>query len=288
MKKIISTYGNMNFNKNDLRNLTKDQLIDLLLKEQQKVKPQKKPKKVKQKRKLNGLEWVKKIEDELKSELEKTTAKYNKMREVVIYPIESISMDKFRKEEAVLAGNFKKGSSFVNLFSRRLDGMKGERETVSITLFVEISTNLTTEEKTYGPFETEIPNLSKKDMYKFMVYILMENNFTLLSAQSISKIGCKILTHNKAFFMKHRMGRLKLESYLLSNNRKIKSHGESSCVLDYVWDQVKGKRGFMTYDYDKLKEELYSYASEKPIINTEELIDTVGKRMSFKCIDSWI
>ena len=44
-------------------------------------------------------------------------------------------------------------------------------------------------------------------------------------------------------------------------------------MLDYVWDQVKDKRGFKTYDYDKLKDELYTYASEEPKINTEELTE---------------
>ena len=40
-------------------------------------------------------------------------------------------------------------------------------------------------------------------------------------------------------------------------------------------DQVKGKRGFKNYDYDKLKNELYEFVSEPPMVNTEELIDWV-------------
>ena len=69
-------------------------------------------------------------------------------------------------------------------------------------------------DKTYGPFDVDVPQLSKNDMYKFMVYTLLKNNFTLLSAQEIIKISCKIITHNKRFFMNHAMGGLKLESYL--------------------------------------------------------------------------
>ena len=38
-------------------------------------------------------------------------------------------------------------------------------------------------------------------MCKFMVYKLLENNFTLLLAQEIGKIGSKIITHNKQFFL---------------------------------------------------------------------------------------
>ena len=73
--------------------------------------------------------------------------------------------------------------------------------------------------------------------------------------------------------MKHFMGGLKLESYLLSKQRPIKSYGKNTCVLDYVWDQVRGKKGFKSYDYEKLKTELYSFACKPPMICTEELID---------------
>lgn len=60
------------------------------------------------------------------------------------------------------------------------------------------------------------------------------------------------------------MGRLKLESDLVnSNNKQVKTH-----VIDYVWDQVKGKRGFKTYDYNKLNGETYKYVSEPPMMST--------------------
>ena len=78
----------------------------------------------------------------------------------------------------------------------------------------------------------DVPRLIKYDMYKFMVYALLRNNFTLLSAQEIMKIGCKIIKHNKKFFMNHAMGGLKLESYLLCKQRPIKSHGYNTCVAD--------------------------------------------------------
>ena len=44
-------------------------------------------------------------------------------------------------------------------------------------------------------------------------------------------------------------------------------------VIDYVWDQVKGKRGLKTYDYDKLKNEIYDFVPEGDMISTEELIN---------------
>ena len=45
----------------------------------------------------------------------------------------------------------------------------------------------------------EIPQLSKPDMYKFLMSTLLQNNFTLLSTETISEIGAKITTHNKQF-----------------------------------------------------------------------------------------
>ena len=69
------------------------------------------------------------------------------------------------------------------------------------------------------------------------------------------------------------MGKLKLESYLLSKQRPIKSHGVNTCVIDYVWDQVRGRRGFKTYTYETLKSEIYEYVPEGDKISTNELIN---------------
>ena len=71
-------------------------------------------------------------------------------------------------------------------------------------------------------------------MYKFMVHTLLKNNFTLLSAEEIKSIGCQIITQNVKFFMKHNMGKIKLESYLLCKQRPVKSYGVNTCVIDYI------------------------------------------------------
>ena len=130
---------------------------------------------------------------ELKSETDKITMRYNKLfrkSEVITYPKKYVSIDRLRREETSIASDAKDGSSFVNLFKKRLESIKGNKETVSMTLNVDITdeNENVTEEKTYGPFVTEIPKLSKNDMYKFMVYTLMENKFNPLSGQiSIGK-----------------------------------------------------------------------------------------------------
>ena len=73
--------------------------------------------------------------------------------------------------------------------------------------------------------------------------------------------------------IKHKMGKLKLESYLLNKQKPIIQYGQNTCVVDYVWNQVRGKRGFKKYTYDKLKNEIYSFVCEGEMINTDELID---------------
>ena len=291
---ISDKSNHIDMNKRDLKKLSKLELIKLLLKNK---KPETIDKKNQKKaynhnnlfnddpfpdftitndpfertmNKVHKLNNRTKLVDDAISDRYGALTKSNE--DVIIYPKMNVSLNKFRKEEAKLTKSMRKeGSSFQKLFEKRLDGIEGPQETISITLFVEIKEGLLVVEKTYGPFDMDVPQLSKHDMYKFMVYTLLKNNFTLLSAQEIMKIGCKIITHN--IFMNHVMGGIKLESYLLNKQKPIKSHGKNTCVVDYVWDQVRGKKGFKTYDYEKLKAELYSFAYDSPMISTEELIN---------------
>ena len=71
------------------------------------------------------------------------------------------------------------------------------------------------------------------------------------------------------------MGRLKLESFFLDNKNKIKVRGTDTCVLDYIWHEVKGKRGFKTYTYEKLSNELVEYSSDYPFMSTQEIVDWI-------------
>ena len=129
-------------------------------------------------------------------------------------------------------------------------------------------------EKTYGPFTIEIPkHLSIPDTYKLAMYTLLNKHFHILSGEFISGIGYKLIKLNKNEFKYGKMGSLKLESYLLNKQRPITKHGNNTCVVDYVWDQVRGKHGFKTYTYEKLKKEIYNYVEEGDMINTQELIN---------------
>lgn len=78
------------------------------------------------------------------------------------------------------------------------------------------------------------------------------------------------------------MGRLKLESYFLDNKNKIKVRGPGSCVLDYTWHEIKEKRGFKTYSYDKLSRELswYDETCEFPLLSTLEIVNWITAKHS--------
>ena len=198
----------------------------------------------------------------------------NSMKENIVYKKINVSLSRFRRQEMRMT-DLRKNLPFTTLFEHRIDKYGGRRIRVSVTVFFTIK-NMATHsltEKTYGPYQMSIPRLNLEDMYKFFMYTLLSHNYTPLSAEVISKIGARVITHDPQFFDQHFMAGLKLESYLLSKQRKPKSYGSESCVIDYVWDQVRGKKGFKTYDYNKLKNEIFKYCADPPRMTTKELID---------------
>ena len=75
-------------------------------------------------------------------------------------------------------------TSFQNLFHNRLQQMPGKRERAQITInaVIEHTIGDSTEytDKTYGPFKMEVSKLSKPDMYKFLIYTLLQNNYSFV------------------------------------------------------------------------------------------------------------
>ena len=51
-----------------------------------------------------------------------------------------------------------------------------------------------------------VPKLCQSEMYKFLMYTLLQNNFTVLSTETIAEIGATITTHNEQFFKDHKVG----------------------------------------------------------------------------------
>ena len=125
-----------------------------------------------------------------------------------------VSLQDMRDEELKRArvSKYKKQSSFHNLFHERLEQMPGKRERAQITMntVIEhtIGNRIEYTDKTYGPFKMEVPKLSKPDMNKFLMSTLPQNNFTVLSTETIAEIGATITTHNEQFFKDHEVGAL--------------------------------------------------------------------------------
>ena len=120
-----------------------------------------------------------------------------------------VSLQNMRDEELEQANVSKyiRHTSFQNLFQRRLQRMPGKRERAQITINTVIEHTIGNRkeytDETYGPFKMEVPKLSKPDMYKFLMYTLLQNNFTVLSTETIAEIGATITTHNEQFFKDH-------------------------------------------------------------------------------------
>ena len=171
-----------------------------------------------------------------------------------------------------------KKQSFQNLFHERLEQMPGKRERAQITInaVIEHTIGNRTEytDKTYGPFKMEVPKLSKPDMYKFLMYTLLQNNFKILSTETIAEVGATITTHNEQFFKDHVAGALKLNTFFLDKQFQIKQRGDNTCMVHFVWHNCKGKKGFQKYTYQKLYDEMEVYGSASfPMMSTQELID---------------
>ena len=185
-----------------------------------------------------------------------------------------------RNEELKRArvSKYKQQSSFQNLFHDRLQQIPGKRERAQITInaVIEHTIGNRTEytDKTYGPFKMEVSKLDKSDMYKFLMYTLLQNNFTVLSTETIAEIGATITTHNEQFFKDHVAGALKLNTFFLDKQFQIKQRGDNTCMVDFVWHNCKGKKEFQKYTYQKLYDELEVYASASfPRMSTQELLD---------------
>ena len=191
-----------------------------------------------------------------------------------------VSLQNMRDEELRRArvSKYTRQSSFQNFFHNRLQQMPGKRERAQITIntVIEHTIGNRTEftDKTYSPFKMEVPKLSKPDMYKFLMYTLLQNNFTVLSTETIAEIGATITTHNEQFFKDHKVGALKLNTFFLDKQFQIKQRGESTCMVDFVWHNCKDKKGFQKYTYQKLYDEIEVYGSASfPKMSTQELID---------------
>ena len=184
--------------------------------------------------------------------------KTNNNAPIIALDKKPVSLQNMRDEELEQANvsKYTQHSSFQNLFRNRLQQMPGKRERAQIPINAVIEHTIGNRtkytDKTYGPFKMEVPKLSKPDIYKFLMYTLLQNNFTVLSTETIAEIGATITTHNEQFFKDHKVGALKLNTFFLDKQFQIKQRGDNTCMVDFVGITARVKkdsRNILTKNY---------------------------------------
>ena len=175
------------------------------------------------------------------------------------------------------ASRYSPNTTFQNLFDDRLNTMSGKRDRVQVMIEADVEnwngkTRMITP-KTFGPFSMEMPQLSNDDMYIFMVFTLLQHDFSILSTQTIANIGAKIMIHKPLEFKHMKVGVLKRNTFFLDKQFPIKQRGDNTCMIDFIWHQCQNKVGFKRYTYQKLKEELSEFTTSFPFMSTQEVAD---------------
>lgn len=94
-----------------------------------------------------------------------------------------------------------------------------------------------------------------------------------MSTQTIANVGATITTHNEQYIKHHKAGALKLSTFFLDKQLPIKQRSDSTCMVDFVWHHCKNKRGFKTYTYKILSDEMSEYVVCFAMMSTQELLD---------------
>lgn len=164
-----------------------------------------------------------------------------------------ISIADVREDKLARSGAWRyfPNTTFQNLFEERLDPIPGKRERVQVMIEADVEnwngkTRMLT--KTFGPFSMEMPQMSNDDMYKFMVFTLLQHDFSVLSTQTIANIGAKIMAPKPLELRNMKVGVLKLNSFFLDKQFPIKQRGENTCMIDFIWHQCQNKVGLRSND----------------------------------------
>ena len=127
----------------------------------------------------------------------------------------------------------------------------------------------------------EMPQI-RNDEYKFMVFTLLQHDFSVLSTQTIANIGAKIMIYKPLEFKHMKVGELNLNSFFLDKQFPIKQRGDNTCMIDFIWHQCQNKFGFKRYTYQKLKDELSEFATTTICKNDE----TLPRKNDLSCLKS--
>ena len=175
--------------------------------------------------------------------------KANNDAPIIVLDKKPISIADMRYDEIAKSrvSRYSPNTTFQNLFEERLNRMSGKRDRVQVMIEVDVEnwngqTRMITP-KTFGPFSMVMPQLSNDDMYKFMVYTLLQHDFSILSTQTIANIGAKIMIHKPLGFKLMKVGVLKLNSFFLDKQFPIKQQGDNTCMIDFIWHQCQTRLG---------------------------------------------
>ena len=114
---------------------------------------------------------------------DKSTFFEDKARETESVITYAVSIADMRHDEFdnTTATRFTPDCSFQNLFNERLKHISGKRENVEITINADVMNIIGNKSKitpkTYGPFRITVPKMDTDDMYKYMIYTILQNNF---------------------------------------------------------------------------------------------------------------
>ena len=88
-------------------------------------------------------------------------------------------------------------------------------------------------------------------LQKFLVFTLLQHDFSVLSTHTTANIGAKIMIHKPLEFKQMKVGALKLNSFFLDKQFPIKQRGDNTCMIDFIWHQRQNKNGFKRYTYQQ-------------------------------------
>ena len=115
------------------------------------------------------------------------------------------------------ASRYSPNTTLQNLLEERLNRTPGKSERVQVMIEADVENwngkTIMIILKTFGPFSMEIPQMSNDVMCKFMVFTLLQHNFSILSTKTIANIGAKIMIHKPLEFRHMKVGALKLNSF---------------------------------------------------------------------------
>ena len=171
------------------------------------------------------------------------------------------------------------GTSFVALFQQRLVYSKRE---VSIIVDVMID-GVGKGQKAFGPIVTRYPKTKvTRDIYRLLMFeVLTRTNLQIVSGEYIDELGAQVTFMAKKDPLDHKKKGTVVNSILLSkcdHDSENKPSRRNKFVLDYLWSQIKGKRGFLKHSRHCLEHKMCWLVNYEYGISTRETLEWVRPR----------